>query len=86
MAKLVFGMNQSLDGYVDHKGFAPGPTLFRHLEAFVRRDGVRRPRAHATQHAHSGGAGAPPGPNMRSCQELTDDRKVHTKRAGTKPR
>jgi hypothetical protein len=22
---------------------------------------------------------------MRSCQELTDDRKVHTKRAGTKP-
>ena len=25
MAKLVFGMNQSLDGYVDHMGFAPGP-------------------------------------------------------------
>jgi len=33
MAKLVFGMNQSLDGYVDHMAFAPGPTLFRH---FVR--------------------------------------------------
>ena len=31
MAKLVFGMNQSLDGYVDHLGFAPGPTLFRHF-------------------------------------------------------
>ncbi|MGY3328064.1 hypothetical protein ACVILI_001081 [Mesorhizobium sp. USDA 4775] len=31
MAKLVFGMNQSLDGYVDHMGFAPGPTLFRHF-------------------------------------------------------
>jgi len=31
MAKLVFGMNQSLDGYVDHTGFAPGPTLFRHF-------------------------------------------------------
>ena len=29
MAKLVFGMNQSLDGYVDHLGFAPGPMLFR---------------------------------------------------------
>jgi hypothetical protein len=27
MAKLVFGMNQSLDGYVDHMAFAPSPTL-----------------------------------------------------------
>ena len=33
MAKLVFGMNQSLDGYVDHTAFGPDPTLFRH---FVR--------------------------------------------------
>jgi dihydrofolate reductase len=31
MAKLVFGMNQSLDGYVDHTAFAPGPKLFRHF-------------------------------------------------------
>jgi dihydrofolate reductase len=31
MAKLVFGMNQSLDGYVDHMAFAPGPTLYRHF-------------------------------------------------------
>jgi dihydrofolate reductase len=31
MATLVFGMNQSLDGYVDHDGFAPGPILFRHF-------------------------------------------------------
>ena len=31
MATLVFGMNQSLDGYVDHMGFAPGPRLFRHF-------------------------------------------------------
>jgi dihydrofolate reductase len=31
MAKLVFGMNVSLDGYVDHTKFAPGPTLFRHF-------------------------------------------------------
>lgn len=30
MAKLVYGMNQSLDGYVDHEAFAPGPALFRH--------------------------------------------------------
>ena len=31
MAKLFFGMNQSLDGYVDHMAFAPGPLLFRHF-------------------------------------------------------
>jgi dihydrofolate reductase len=31
MATLVFGLNQSLDGYVDHMRFAPGPTLFRHF-------------------------------------------------------
>lgn len=28
MAKLVFGMNVSLDGYVDHDRFAPDPALF----------------------------------------------------------
>ena len=31
MAKLVFGMNQSQDGYVDHMAFGPSPTLFRHF-------------------------------------------------------
>src|SRR5215204_4881263 len=31
MARLVFGMNQSLDGYVDHMEFAPSPVLFRHF-------------------------------------------------------
>jgi len=36
MAKLVFGMNQSLDGYVDHQEFAPGPALFRHWIEHVR--------------------------------------------------
>jgi hypothetical protein len=36
MAKLVFGMNQSLDGYVDHQEFSPGPTLFRHFIEQVR--------------------------------------------------
>ena len=33
MARLVFGMNQSLDGYVDHDRFAPDATLFRHFIA-----------------------------------------------------
>ena len=33
MARLVFGMNQSLDGFVDHMAFAPSPTLFRHFIA-----------------------------------------------------
>ena len=36
MAKLVFGLNQSLDGYVDHQEFAPGPSLFRHFIEQVR--------------------------------------------------
>lgn len=31
MARLVFGMNQSLDGYVDHTAFSPDPTLFRYF-------------------------------------------------------
>lgn len=31
MAKLVFGMNQSLDGYVDHMEFAPDGTLFSYF-------------------------------------------------------
>ena len=33
MARLVFGMNQSLDGYVDHMAFAPDSVLFRHFIA-----------------------------------------------------
>lgn len=36
MAKLIFGMNVSLDGYVDHEKFAPGPKLFRHWIEQVR--------------------------------------------------
>jgi len=31
MARLVFGMNQSLDGYVDYDKFAPDPSLFQHF-------------------------------------------------------
>jgi dihydrofolate reductase len=29
-------LNQSLDGYVDHQGFAPAPALFRHFIEHVR--------------------------------------------------
>ena len=36
MAKIVFGMNLSLDGYVDHQEFAPGSELFRHFIEQVR--------------------------------------------------
>lgn len=36
MAKLFFGMNVSLDGYVDHEAFAPGHLLFRHWIELVR--------------------------------------------------
>jgi len=36
MAKLVFGLNQSLDGYVDHMAFSPSPALFRHFIEQVR--------------------------------------------------
>lgn len=35
MAKFVFAMNQSLDGYVDHDKFAPDPALFRHWIEYV---------------------------------------------------
>jgi len=36
MAKLVYGLNQSLDGYVDHDRMAPDPLLFRHFIEQVR--------------------------------------------------
>ena len=37
MAKLVFGMQQSLDGYVDHMKLGPpGPALSRHLTEQTR--------------------------------------------------
>jgi dihydrofolate reductase len=36
MAKLFFGLNQSLDGYVDHQEIASGPALFRHFTELVR--------------------------------------------------
>jgi dihydrofolate reductase len=36
MAKFVFGMNQSLDGYVDHLKMQTGPALFRYWIENVR--------------------------------------------------
>jgi len=36
MAKLVYGLNQSLDGYVDHMAFAPDPELFRYFIEHAR--------------------------------------------------
>ena len=36
MAKLVYGLNQSLDGYVDHLAFKPSRELFRHFIEQVR--------------------------------------------------
>ena len=36
MAKLVYGLNQSLDGYVDHLAFTPSAALFRYFIEQVR--------------------------------------------------
>lgn len=36
MAKFVYALNQSLDGYVDHMAFAPEPALFQHFIDDVR--------------------------------------------------
>lgn len=36
MAKLIYGLMQSLDGYVDHQNMRPGPELFRHFVEHVR--------------------------------------------------
>jgi dihydrofolate reductase len=37
MAKLIFGLSQSLDGYVDHRAMGrPDPALFRHFVEHVR--------------------------------------------------
>jgi dihydrofolate reductase len=36
MAKLVYGLQQSLDGYVDHLEMRPSPAIFRFFEEHVR--------------------------------------------------
>ncbi len=35
MARIVFGMNVSLDGYVDHDRMSTGPELFKHWTEHV---------------------------------------------------
>ncbi|MDX2235189.1 MAG: dihydrofolate reductase family protein [Hyphomonadaceae bacterium] len=37
MAKLIFALNVSLDGYVDHDKFSPDPVLFDHFAEELRR-------------------------------------------------
>ena len=54
MAKFVFGMNQSLDGYVDHLEMRPSPALFRHFIEDVRCVGSGRvPGKSLDSHAQS---------------------------------
>ncbi len=36
MARFTYGMNLSLDGYVDHMAFEPDPVLFQHWTDHVR--------------------------------------------------
>jgi hypothetical protein len=36
MARLICGLSQSLDGYVDRKKRVPGPGVLRHLVEHVR--------------------------------------------------
>lgn len=36
MAKMIVGLSQSLDGYVDHLKMRPGPALFHHFVEHVR--------------------------------------------------
>ena len=36
MAKIIYALNQSLDGYVDHMAFQPDSVLFRHFIEDVR--------------------------------------------------
>ncbi len=52
MAKLVFGLSQSLDGYVDHLEMRPGPALFHHFVEHVRDLAGRSVRSpHLRDHA-----------------------------------
>jgi len=37
MAKLIYALNVSLDGYVDHDKFGPDPVLFEHFTEELRR-------------------------------------------------
>ena len=54
MAKLVYGLNQSLDGYVDHMKLGPPvPEAFRHFVELVhlRPYGLDLRSPHVRDHA-----------------------------------
>lgn len=36
MARFIYELNVSLDGYIDHQAFRPEPSLFRHFTERVR--------------------------------------------------
>ena len=44
-ARLIYDMNVSLDGYVDHDRFAPNPELFRHWTKHSRLNAIVQPEA-----------------------------------------
>lgn len=56
MAKLVFGMNVSLDGYVDYDKFAPDPALFRYFIEQTRKTSgsIYGPRLYELMHYWDG--------------------------------
>lgn len=58
MAKFVFGMNMSLDGYVDFDRFAPDPALFRHFIEQTRKTAgsIYGPRLYELMHYWDGDA------------------------------
>ena len=64
-----------------NRGYAapPRPLEGRSREARVGGTRCGAPRGLARWPSHSGGAGVPPGPKMRSCQELADDPLAYTK-------
>lgn len=64
MPTLVFEMNQSLDGYVDHTEFAPSPTLVRHVIEEARGQ-ARSVYGRRQRRAPLPGPGRPGGPRTR---------------------
>lgn len=66
MAKLVYGMNVSLDGYVDYDKFAPDPVLFRYFIEQTRRTAgsIYGPRLYELMHYWDGDEWAAGDPSM----------------------
>lgn len=66
MAKLIFGMNMSLDGYVDYDRFAPDPALFRYFIEQTRKTAgsIYGPRLYELMSYWDGDAWAQADPSM----------------------